>query len=121
MEMRQKGRVKKGVELIVIGHPLGLPRKYSGGAIVTKSRFNVFFSNLDTYGGNSGSAVINLETLEVEGILIAGQPDWQYDHILGCYYSNQCPDTGCPGFEKVMRIRPVMRKVSRIQRRQDRK
>lgn len=65
-------------EVLVIGHPSGLPTKITdSGKIRRIDRENGFFvTNLDTYGGNSGSAVLNKRTLEVEGILVRGETDY---------------------------------------------
>ena len=76
LEIRIKGSIKKGTELVVIGHPSGLPLKIADGARVTTKRWNFFYSNLDTYAGNSGSAVFNRKTGVVEGILIQGATDY---------------------------------------------
>lgn len=62
--------------LVVIGHPSGLPQKIADDAVVKSKRKLYFFSNLDTFGGNSGSAVINVDTGLVEGILVQGAPDY---------------------------------------------
>ncbi len=96
LKFRRRGRVKKGTELVVIGHPSGLPTKIADGAKVLKRKRNYFKANLDTYGGNSGSAVINVATGEVEGILVRGERDYVYRN--GCYVSNylanESNDTG---------------------------
>ena len=62
-----------------------------------------FSSNLDTFGGNSGSAVFNADTGEVEGILVRGEADYVNDRRRGCKVPNQCSDGGCRG-EEVTRI-----------------
>lgn len=68
-------------EVLVIGHPSGLPTKITDSGRIRKiDRQNGFFvTNLDTYGGNSGSAVFNTRTLEVEGILVRGETDYETD------------------------------------------
>lgn len=83
--------------LLVIGHPSGLPTKIAGGATVRSQREGFFVANLDTFGGNSGSAVFNSETLEVTGILVRGEQDFKYDAAKKCYRSNQCASTACRG------------------------
>ncbi len=83
--------------LLVVGHPSGLPTKVAGGAQVRSQKPGYFVANLDTYGGNSGSAVFNAETLEVTGILVRGEQDFVYDRARKCYKSNQCSDSGCRG------------------------
>lgn len=83
--------------LIVIGHPSGLPTKVAGGANVRAQKNGFFTANLDTYGGNSGSAVFNADTLEVTGILVRGEQDFKYDSAGKCYKSNQCTNSSCRG------------------------
>ena len=62
-----------------MGHPSGLPLKYADGARVFETENDYFSTNLDTFGGNSGSPVFNADTLEVEGILVRGDTDYVMD------------------------------------------
>ena len=71
---RKKARV--GDELVMIGHPSGLPSKVTDGATVNKRSFRKFKTNLDAFAGNSGSAVMNAQTGEVVGILVRGKEDY---------------------------------------------
>lgn len=74
---RTKGRIKNGERIIVIGHPSGLPQKVAGNAKVFSNSASGFFeTNLDTFGGNSGSAVFNEKTGIIEGILVRGAKDY---------------------------------------------
>ncbi len=102
---RTSGLVSTNQPLMVIGHPMGLPRKYAGGATVRDNNpaLPYFRANTDTYIGNSGSAVFNASTLEVEGILVRGNEDFEYDVVYNCDRSNVCPDSGCPGWEEITR------------------
>jgi hypothetical protein len=43
-----------------------------------------------------------MDNYEVEGVLFAGNPDFVSDG--DCDRSAQCPDTGCPGWERATRI-----------------
>lgn len=97
LSFRRKGKITKGAAIAVIGHPTGLPTKIADGANVRALQTKFFQANLDTYGGNSGSAVFNTKTGEVEGILVRGENDYVYDSNLGCQVSNVCPDSGCRG------------------------
>ncbi len=102
LPLRRAGRVADGQRLLVIGHPWGIPRKYDAGATVRQNTEPTFFqANLDTYQGNSGSPVINLDSMEVEGILCRGMEEFVEDVALGCDRSLACPDTGCPSGEGV--------------------
>ncbi len=97
--------LKNGDELVVIGHPAGLPTKVAGGAVVRDaSPKGYFVANLDTYGGNSGSAVFNARTGIIEGILVRGDNDYVYKD--GCSVSNVCPAEGCRG-EDVTKLSAV--------------
>lgn len=101
LTFRTEGKISNGEEILVIGHPSGLPTKVAGDAFVRKNNSSVFFStNLDTFGGNSGSAVFNARTGEVEGILVRGHND--YTRRRGpdgnmCKAPEYCSMDGCRG------------------------
>ncbi|MBF0359780.1 MAG: trypsin-like peptidase domain-containing protein [Oligoflexia bacterium] len=104
---RRTGTIADNTKVLVIGHPSGLPTKISDGAIVRDSTPEGYFiTNLDTYGGNSGSAVFNAQTREVEGILVRGDNDYVMAPSGNCFISNVCPDDGCRG-EDVVKITSV--------------
>ncbi len=95
----QHSSVQEGDELFVIGHPAGLPTKFADGAKVRTVSSTHFSANLDTYEGNSGSAVFNAKTLEMVGVLVRGSDDFIYDRKRKCYVSNHCTDDNCDGEE----------------------
>ncbi|MEE8424304.1 MAG: serine protease [Elusimicrobiota bacterium] len=98
LKISREGVPPKGTPLIVIGHPSGLPTKVAGGASVRDpDRTGYFVANLDTYGGNSGSAVFNAYSGEVVGILVRGETDFVWDSRNSCRRSNECSDDGCRG------------------------
>jgi len=100
---RRSGKIADSQDLAVIGHTLGLPRKYADNAWVQENLSpGSFQANMDTFIGNSGSPVVNMDTYEVEGLLFAGNPDFVEDG--DCDRSAQCPDTGCPDWERSTRI-----------------
>lgn len=86
---------KVGDSVFVIGHPVGLPAKVAGGAKVRRNKPDYFVANLDTFGGNSGSAVFNGTTNEVAGILVRGETD--FIRRGACNISYQCKDELCRG------------------------
>jgi hypothetical protein len=105
LPLRQHGSIPDKQPVMVIGHPRGLPRKYDMGGIVRDNWMPTYFSaNVDTYGGNSGSAVLNQETLVVEGILVRGGSDFIEDTENGCLRSQTYPDTGSPFWEESSRV-----------------
>ena len=104
LQVRTSGKIKKGTELVIIGHPLGLPAKIADNAFVRSNiKQKYFAANLDSFGGNSGSAVINIETGLVEGILVRGERDFIYDSSTRCNRMKRCSNNGCKG-EDVTRI-----------------
>lgn len=104
LAVRTTSKIEDNDPIFVIGHPTGLPTKVAGGANVRNNSNGVFFNaNLDTYGGNSGSAVFNAKTNTVEGILVRGENDYNYDYNQGCRVSNKCENDSCRG-EDVTRI-----------------
>lgn len=88
LKFRTKGAAVVGDELVVIGHPSGLPTKIADGAAIREVNDVYFKANLDTFGGNSGSAVFNATTGVVEGILVRGETDYIRDASQGCRVSN---------------------------------
>jgi len=97
LQYRKTGKVRKGDAIVVIGHPTGLPTKIADGANVRKVNKVFFQANLDTYGGNSGSAVFNATTGMVEGILVRGETDYNYNSSKGCYETNYISNNGGRG------------------------
>ena len=102
LKFRTQGTIEVGTPLVVIGHPTGLPTKVADGAQVRTVKDIYFVSNLDTFGGNSGSAVFNAETGEVEGILVRGERDYKYNNIHSCYTPNYCTNDGCRGEDSTL-------------------
>ncbi len=89
LELRKSGRIGLGENLGVIGYPSGLPVKIAFGdeTVVRRDEDPWLIGNLDTYGGNSGSAVFNKDGL-VEGILVRGAQDYVTDSENSCFKSN---------------------------------
>lgn len=95
VQLRLQGAPSPGDPLVVMGHPSGLPLKISDNARVRELQDQYLTSNLDTFGGNSGSPVFNAQTGEVEGILVRGESDYIFQN--GCRATNNCADSGCRG------------------------
>ncbi len=115
LKLNLTGVITNKTPIVVIGHPAGLPTKIAGGAEVRDASKNGYFiANLDTYGGNSGSAVFNAKTGLVEGILVRGENDYVYRG--SCRVSNVCPADGCRG-EDVTKISAVSGKLPGIRHR----
>ncbi|MBU0498703.1 MAG: serine protease [Gammaproteobacteria bacterium] len=127
LKLRRDGAIGDGESVTVIGHPSGLPTKVTKAGKVRGNQNPVFFTtDLDTYGGNSGSAVFNTESIlagdpVVEGILVRGALDFvqgkrKWDKAAGCLVSNRCGDIGgaaCRG-EEVTRIGAISQQISEL-------
>ncbi|OFZ19934.1 MAG: hypothetical protein A2Z20_07780 [Bdellovibrionales bacterium RBG_16_40_8] len=105
LRLRRSGTAQINDELVVIGHPSGLPTKIAGGAKVRELFTDFISASLDTYGGNSGSAVFNSLTGEVEGILVRGEEDFVSNGT--CMSSKKCAQDSCRG-EDVTKISNVL-------------
>jgi hypothetical protein len=109
LHLRRQGRLVDDVnDLWVIGHPLGLPRKYSGGGKVLANANPAYFeTDLDVNIGNSGSPILREANLQVEGILFSGNEDFVANPAYGgrCDCSLICPDEAgrCDGWEWITR------------------
>lgn len=106
-EMRKTDTIADFSELTVIGYPSGLPLKYTQKSRVRANDKEHFFQmDADTFGGNSGSPVINEDTGLVEGILVRGERDYEYDGVQKCYRTKKCAMGTCRG-EDVVRATSV--------------
>lgn len=77
LKYRKKGKISKNSNLVVIGHPSMMPLKVSEGGTVLRNRGKYqFTTTLDTFQGNSGSAVFDSDTGILEGILVSGKTDY---------------------------------------------
>ncbi|MBT3981291.1 MAG: trypsin-like peptidase domain-containing protein [Bacteriovoracaceae bacterium] len=122
LDIRTSGIVDITEPLYVIGTPSGLPQKLATGSTVRKNSNPYYFeANLDTFGGNSGSAVFNIKTDEVEGILVRGRQDYVLSDPSdesSCLKVNTCDQNGlnCRNksgnsdeFEHVSRISEILK------------
>lgn len=96
LHVRRQGSVAVKDAVTVIGYPSGIPVKVAGSANVRSINSNGYFvTDLDTYGGNSGSAVFNSQSLDIEGILVRGEND--FVQRGSCTVSNVCLQGSCRG------------------------
>lgn len=72
-----KSNPRIGMDLTLVGYPSGLPLKIASGAKIKSMNNKVFNADVDAFGGNSGSPVLDSQTLEVVGILTAGGADYK--------------------------------------------
>ena len=84
----------KNTAVYTAGYPSGLPLKVADQAIVRREADANFVTNLDTFGGNSGSPIFNTDS-QVIGILVRGDTDYQPKGL--CSVPFVCPTNGCEG------------------------
>ena len=102
---RANSTIEKDAKLLMIGHPSGLPTKLdAGGAVRDPNPHGYFVATTDSYGGNSGSAVFNLVTQLVEGVLVRGETD--FTDSGECKVSKVCAPDSCRG-EDVTKVSSV--------------
>lgn len=109
-----------GESLFTIGHPSGLPKKFTDQATVNKLADGYFKTNTDSYGGSSGSPVFNLQN-EVLGILVRGEDDYISMPVddgsdAVCKVSKVCHETDCQGEDAtdISYIRNLLPKQNKI-------
>lgn len=107
LKYRSTGKVPDNVSLFIVGHPSRLPLIIADDAQIRDNSNPIFFvTNTDSFGGNSGSPVFNMQSGIVEGILVRGEEDYQYDEIAECFRPLQCQEDQCRG-EDVVRMSEV--------------
>lgn len=87
-----------GQELVNIGNSNGLPLKFKDSAKVinVKAGGLAFESEMDTFGGDSGSPVFDSGTGEVIGITSSGHADHYHDGVNTCRQLKVCkPGDNC--------------------------
>jgi ankyrin repeat protein/V8-like Glu-specific endopeptidase len=78
LRMNMTEKVADKIELYMLGHPSGLPFKFTGGGFVQGNSHKDFFEcDLDTFGGNSGSFVAAKSTQIGSGMLSSGGSDYE--------------------------------------------
>jgi len=111
VKIRSSGSASVGENVGVIGYPSGLPVKIAFGAETEVRRDDDpwLICNLDSYGGNSGSAVSNGDGTIVEGILVRGARDYNINNADQCFVSNTVANE--KGSEAVMKAKAFVDKI----------
>lgn len=81
-----------GTEVVMIGHPSGLPQKVTDHAVVKGVSATEFRATVDAFQINSGSAVFNAKTGELMGILVRGLIDYRTNKQYQCTEVNTTND-----------------------------
>ena len=92
--------VKVHDSIYMLGYPMGIPLTLSNNArvLVYEEQDTSFYTDLDAFDGNSGSAVFNRKN-QVVGILVGGTPlesfiSLKEDSKNSCYVYNKCDKQG---------------------------
>lgn len=93
LNLRREGILPVGDQVMLIGHPMGLPSKIADGGFVDSVGEKIIAS-VDAFAANSGSVILNSQTGFVEGILVAGEPDFRFEN--GCRVEAVC-GASCSG------------------------
>ncbi len=100
--------MRTGETVAVIGSGSGIPFKIDAGGTVRDPRgstLDYFVAGTDTFYGNSGSGVYELDTYSVAGILVRGEVDYRREGQ--CYVVNTCTQDGCRGEDVQYAFRAV--------------
>jgi len=95
----------------ILGHPCGLPLKYSSGAQVRGINGACFAADLNVYSGNSGSPVFDCNTHEVIGIVVRGDTQdfrWTGKGWLSVIYPNPVIRSQQPQCTRVSEFRDIV-------------
>ncbi len=99
--------VQQGDQLIMMGHPLGMPQKIVTGGLVRKSLGANILTNLDSLSNNSGSPVFSNQH-QLIGLLVSGESDLIYEKERLCKKIKRCEANSCKG-ETVQSIEPLLK------------
>ncbi len=97
---------KQGQSVFALGHPSGLPLKFSGTAPIERQTKNYFAAHLDAFAGNSGSGVFSADTHELIGVFVRGDEDYDFDYAHQCEKVHPCTKDTCSG-EEITNIEAV--------------
>ena len=105
LQTRKFGKITKREKLALIGFPSGIPMKIAtNGKLRADKHKNFFIAEIDAFHVNSVSPIINEVTMEVEGILVRGEKDYQQNG--SCEDLKICESGRCRG-EDVTKILTV--------------
>lgn len=125
LKLNLKSKRKVNQEVFMIGHPAGLPSKFTENArVIKKENSDQLKVVIDSFGGNSGSAIFDKQTNEIVGILIRGHNDYYHvdthetdrfgskKQCLKVYVCEQENDTRCNG-EVVFNLKSLPRDIKK--------
>ncbi len=104
-------KVVDKIKLYMLGHPVGLPLKFTSNGIVQGDleNKNYFEARLDAFRGNSGSPVFDQTTHKVVGILFDGNDDYEWVQETGEKKVTEYRHKEGDGYEACQRITSLYR------------
>ena len=109
LKFREAKKIEDDASVYMIGHPLGLPLIYTSNAkVLDNSGENIFKATLDSFHGNSGSPVFNSTNDWVEGVLVSGEADEEYDREQKCNHYAHYKDDDVSKGEGVTRMTSIL-------------
>lgn len=116
LKLRSSGMMAPGEGVFILGHPLGAPLKFADHAAIRKvdPKGDFYTADVDSFAANSGSPMFNARTLEVEGIIVRGGPDFEWDQERDCRNVKHEPQDGGRG-EDATAIARVLEKLAETQ------
>ncbi|HEY8271372.1 MAG TPA: serine protease [Pseudobdellovibrionaceae bacterium] len=96
-----------GTALFVLGYPSSTPLKYTDSGVISKNLEKIYYSNLDIFGGNSGSPVFDVSTGKITGIISEGNGDWVWNDGNTCKIAKVCSEGGTCGHSITSKINIV--------------
>lgn len=97
-------------ELYMIGNPLGISTKLSDNAFVRDIGDNLYVTTLDSFVGNSGSAVFSSSSHELMGLLARGEEDFIWNKEKKCNELVICKNDECRG-EEVIKSSSILAEI----------
>lgn len=94
----RRGALDAGMGFAILGSPSGIPVKIDDGGTVRDARSasgDYFVGTPDSFGGNSGSGIFDLQSRALFGMLISGETDYVSEG--NCQRVNVCSETDCGG------------------------
>lgn len=103
---RRDGMAAAGLQVVTIGFGAGLPMKFSGNSTIQSLIQFGFEADLDIIEGNSGGAVIDLNSRTIEGVISNDLAVSDFFMDGNCNRATRCPgDAICQvGFSQVCAV-----------------
>ncbi|TNF24599.1 MAG: serine protease [Deltaproteobacteria bacterium] len=115
LKLSKLNEAKNDDPVVVLGYPIGLPFTWTGGGRVISHDKNFLRVDNDAWKNNSGSALFNMRTGKVEGILTNSMKGLSFSKIDGCRLSvHQKQDAHVTLVNRLQRIPYLKNQIGEI-------